>query len=151
MFTIREDCILRSSSFWVPRNLSHHMIKQTRTDDTVLVKSKEMAGRTQKLSMVAGGREGVKTTENKMHWPRWLPFAPSHISIRRLFLKWFLPSSSNLPLKTAVPDVTETTLQIYMYNTLSLCTCIAPQRTKAEGLENWRVLIFEIECCSTLI
>jgi hypothetical protein len=21
---------------------------------------------------VGGGREGVKTTENKMHWPRWL-------------------------------------------------------------------------------
>ncbi len=35
----REDLILRgsrSSSLWVPRNLSHHMIKQTRTGDTVI-------------------------------------------------------------------------------------------------------------------
>jgi hypothetical protein len=38
-----------SSSFWVPRNLSHHMIRQARTGDTVLVYSTEMTGRTQTL------------------------------------------------------------------------------------------------------
>ncbi len=31
----------RPTIFWVPRNLSHRMIKQTRTGDTVLVKSIE--------------------------------------------------------------------------------------------------------------
>jgi hypothetical protein len=46
--------------FWVPRNLSHHMIRQDRTGETVLVKRREMGG------------EGVKTTENKIHWPRWI-------------------------------------------------------------------------------
>ncbi len=41
----RKDWILRglrSSSFWVPRNLSHHVISQARTGDKVLVKSREM-------------------------------------------------------------------------------------------------------------
>jgi hypothetical protein len=42
------------------RNLSHHMERQARTADTMLVKSREMTGRTQWL-----GGEGVKTTENK--------------------------------------------------------------------------------------
>jgi hypothetical protein len=32
--------------FWVPRKLSHHMIRQARTGDTVVVKSREMTGRT---------------------------------------------------------------------------------------------------------
>ncbi len=32
----------RSSSFWFRRNLSHHMIRQARSRDTVLVKSREM-------------------------------------------------------------------------------------------------------------
>ncbi len=31
-------------SFWFPRNLSNHMDRQARTRDTVLVKSREMAG-----------------------------------------------------------------------------------------------------------
>jgi hypothetical protein len=39
----------RTSSFWVPRNLFHPMIRQARTGDTVLVKSKEMTGGTQTL------------------------------------------------------------------------------------------------------
>jgi hypothetical protein len=41
----REDWKLRcprSSSFWVPRNLSHHMIRQAHTCDIVFVKSREM-------------------------------------------------------------------------------------------------------------
>ncbi len=42
-----------SSSFWAPRNLSHHMIRQART------------------AVVWLGGEGVKTTENKIHWTRW--------------------------------------------------------------------------------
>ncbi len=41
----------RSSTFWVPRNLSHHMImiRQARAGDTVLVKSREMTGGNQTL------------------------------------------------------------------------------------------------------
>ncbi len=48
------------------------MIRQARTSDTVLVRSREMADRTQTLRRGGGGGEGVKTTENKIHWPRWL-------------------------------------------------------------------------------
>jgi hypothetical protein len=58
---IGEDWILtglRSSSFWFPRNLSHHMIKQVRTGDTVLVKSREIARRRQTLLWWLGGRRG---------------------------------------------------------------------------------------------
>jgi hypothetical protein len=44
--------------------------RQARTGDTVLVKSREMTGRSQKLPLGLGGA-GVKTTENKIHWPRW--------------------------------------------------------------------------------
>jgi hypothetical protein len=56
--------------FRVPRNLSHHMDRQARTGDTVLVKSREMTGRTQTLPWWLGGG-GVKTTDNKIHWPCW--------------------------------------------------------------------------------
>jgi hypothetical protein len=59
----------RSSSFWVPQNLSHHMDRQARTSDTVLVKSREMTCRTQTLRWWLEG-EWVKTTENKIHQPR---------------------------------------------------------------------------------
>jgi hypothetical protein len=68
---VREDWMLRGprlSSFWVPRNLSHHMIRQARTFDTVLVKSRDMTSRTQTLPCWLGGK-GVKTTENKIHEP----------------------------------------------------------------------------------
>ncbi len=67
----REDSILRrqqSSSFWVPRNLSHHRIRQARTGDTVFFKSRKMIGSTQILSWWLWG-EGEKTTENKLRWP----------------------------------------------------------------------------------
>jgi hypothetical protein len=43
--------------FWVPRNLSHHMIRQARTGDTDLVRSREMTCR-KTLPWVAGGRRG---------------------------------------------------------------------------------------------
>jgi hypothetical protein len=59
----------RSSSFWIPRNLSHHIDSQARTGNTVLDKSREMTGRTQTLPWWLRG-EGVKTTEKK-HRPRW--------------------------------------------------------------------------------
>jgi hypothetical protein len=42
------------------------MIRQARTGDTVLAKSRETTGRTQTLPWWLGG-EGVKTTENKIH------------------------------------------------------------------------------------
>ncbi len=43
----RKDWILKglsSSYIWVPRNLSHHMDKQARIGDTVLVSNIEMTG-----------------------------------------------------------------------------------------------------------
>jgi hypothetical protein len=49
--------------FLGPTNHSHHMIRQARIGDTLLVKSREMTGRTQKLPWRRGG-EGVKKTEN---------------------------------------------------------------------------------------
>ena len=85
----REDWIprgLRSSSFWVPQNI---FLYTARTGDTALVKSKEMTGRTQTLPWWLE-REGVKTTENKIHWPRCLPtcivppFSLFHLSGRKL-------------------------------------------------------------------
>jgi hypothetical protein len=60
-----------SSSFWVPRNLSNHIDRQARTGDTVLVKNREIAGRTQTMPQWLGGL-GVKTTEIKIHLPRCL-------------------------------------------------------------------------------
>ncbi len=60
----------RSPFVWFPQNLSNHMDRQARTGDTVLVESKEMTGRNQKLPWWLW-RGGVKTTENKIHWPRW--------------------------------------------------------------------------------
>ncbi len=56
----RENWILRgpqSPTFWVPLNLSHHVVRQARTGDTLFVKSREMTGRTQTLPL-AGGRRG---------------------------------------------------------------------------------------------
>ncbi len=55
----------RSSSFWLPRNLSNHMDWQTRTGDTMSVKSREMS---QTLPWWWGGGRRGKTTENKIHW-----------------------------------------------------------------------------------
>ncbi len=37
----------------------------------MLVRSREMTGRSQKTAVLAGGRGGVNTTENKIHWPRF--------------------------------------------------------------------------------
>jgi hypothetical protein len=52
---------------------------QARTGDTVLVKSREMTGRTQTLPWWLR-EEGVKTTEkNILHWPHCpLPFPQTH-------------------------------------------------------------------------
>jgi hypothetical protein len=43
------------------------MHRQARPGDTVLVKRRELTGRSQTLQEVGG----VKTTENKIPWPRW--------------------------------------------------------------------------------
>ncbi len=60
----------RSSSFSFPRNLSNLMDRQARTTrGTVLVKSRKMTGRRQTQPWWLG-KGGVKTTENKIHWPR---------------------------------------------------------------------------------
>jgi hypothetical protein len=49
----------RSSSFWLPRNLSNHMDRQARIRDTVLVKSREITGKSQKKPCRSGwGRRG---------------------------------------------------------------------------------------------
>jgi hypothetical protein len=45
------------------------MDRQARTHDTMFVTSREMTGRSQTLPLRLEGR-GVKTTENKIHWPR---------------------------------------------------------------------------------
>jgi hypothetical protein len=53
--------------FLVPlptKPLPHHMDRQARTSDTVLVKSREMTGRSQTLPRWLG-KGGEKTTENK--------------------------------------------------------------------------------------
>ncbi len=79
----REDRILRGrqlSSILVQQNIYHHMIREDRTVDTVLVKSREMTDRTQSMPRSVWGK-GVKTTENKIHWIRWvnkLQYPPSH-------------------------------------------------------------------------
>jgi hypothetical protein len=51
----------RSSSFWVPGNLSHHMIRLARTGEKF--KSGEITGRTKNLTLWLGGRK-------KILWPR---------------------------------------------------------------------------------
>ncbi len=63
--------IERSSSFWPPRNLSHHMDRQARTGDIVLVKSREMTGREPNTAVVAEGRRCKDDRkQNTVHWPR---------------------------------------------------------------------------------
>ncbi len=66
----KEDWILRSprlSSFLVPRNLSNHMdMDMDRWEPNTDVAA-------------GGGGEGVKTTEIKIHWPRWFELAPFSI------------------------------------------------------------------------
>ncbi len=59
--TAGEGWILRgpsSSFFWLPQNLSDHMDRQARTGDTVLVKSREMIGRSKTLPWWSGGGGG---------------------------------------------------------------------------------------------
>jgi hypothetical protein len=45
------------------------MIRQARTGDTVLVKSREM--REPNTDVIALGGDGLKTMEHKICWPRW--------------------------------------------------------------------------------
>jgi hypothetical protein len=45
------------------------MVRRASTGDTVLVKNREMTDRTQTLPW-GPGEKGLKTTENKIHWPR---------------------------------------------------------------------------------
>jgi hypothetical protein len=47
------------------------MDRQALSGDTVLVKSSQMTGRSQRLPWWLGGG-GVKMTENKIRWPRCL-------------------------------------------------------------------------------
>ncbi len=73
MSQARGDWLLRdirSVFFGVLQNLSYPMIRQARIGDTVLVKSREMTGRTRTMPWWLG-REEVETTENKIRWPRW--------------------------------------------------------------------------------
>ncbi len=49
------DWIQRSSSLWVLRNFSNHMIRQARIGDTVLVTSREMTDGTPKHCRGSGG------------------------------------------------------------------------------------------------
>jgi hypothetical protein len=47
------------------------MDRQARTRDTALAKSRELTGRSQTQPWWLGG-VGVKTKENKVHWPRYM-------------------------------------------------------------------------------
>ncbi len=60
----------RKDSFWLPRNLLNHMDRQARTSDTLLVKSRELTGRSQTLLWWLDGG-GMKTAENKKYWLRF--------------------------------------------------------------------------------
>jgi hypothetical protein len=53
------------------------MIRHALTGDTALVQSGEMPGRTQTLSWWPE-EKGAKTTEKKIHWPRWVKVKPSN-------------------------------------------------------------------------
>jgi hypothetical protein len=57
------------------------MDRQARTRDTVLVKSREMTGRSHTLPWWLEAA-GVKTTENKIPWPRWLPSSLTHYELK---------------------------------------------------------------------
>ncbi len=59
---------LRSFSFCLPRNLSNHVDRLARTGDIVLVKSREMTGKSQTL-LCWSGVGGVKTTETNYIGP----------------------------------------------------------------------------------
>jgi hypothetical protein len=59
---------LPSSSFWVPRNVTHHIDRQARTGDPVLVKSREMAGRVGAKHCRGEYRRGKD--DKIVHWPR---------------------------------------------------------------------------------
>jgi hypothetical protein len=64
----REDSILggpRSFSFWLPRNLSNHMIRQARTGDTVLVNSRETGAE----SNTGRGEKGSRRQKTKYIGP----------------------------------------------------------------------------------
>ncbi len=76
----------RSSSFWVPRNLSLHMNRQARTGDTMLVNSREMTGRILTVPWLVGegGKDDRKQnmlaplgytqpTPSQLTWLWWLP------------------------------------------------------------------------------
>ncbi len=56
--TIRNEILkgLRSSSFWVPRNLSNHIYRPARNRNTVLAKSREMTVKSQTLPCGGGVR-----------------------------------------------------------------------------------------------
>jgi hypothetical protein len=61
-----EELILRGPPtvvfFWFPRNLSNHMDRQVPTRDTMLVKRREITGKSQTLPWWLRRGEGVKTT-----------------------------------------------------------------------------------------
>ncbi len=75
----RDDCILRgprSSSFWVPRNLSHNMDnRQSRYDVTVLVMRKEMTTCMQNpiTAVMAGRRVGKDDKKQNILAPFYEP------------------------------------------------------------------------------
>ncbi len=77
----------RSSSFWLPQNLSSHMVGQARTHDTVFVKRREMTGRSQTLPWWWAGSTGC--------WP------PSPIPLKgqchEIFGFWYFSSISFPP------------------------------------------------------
>jgi hypothetical protein len=70
------------------------MDKQARIGDTVLVSNNEMTGRSQTLPLE---REGLKTTENKIYWPRWsIPTRMYKCYIEEYLLNMFTETTENI-------------------------------------------------------
>ncbi len=59
------------------------MDRQSRTGDTVLVKSREMTGRTHTLQWWLEG-DRAKTTENKIHCPRYCSKRKTEVAVSEL-------------------------------------------------------------------
>jgi hypothetical protein len=69
--TRKDSCLAKKSSQGTATVAINNMDRQVRAVDTVLVKSRERTDWSQTVPLWLSG-DGLKTTENKIHWPRWL-------------------------------------------------------------------------------
>jgi hypothetical protein len=105
------------------------MIRQARTGDAVLVKSRKMTGRTHKHSRGGWGEEGEKTTENKIVYigPVGLP---SRAETRNQKVR---PASGDLSLNGEVHLLKQDlTILIFTYEQPPLrCLLYSPSKYRA--------------------